>query len=78
MRILLFAQARDAVGCSEVMLPVGEVDCDGLWQKLLEAYPNLESCRDSVRLARNCEYASPDDIFRDTDEAALIPPVSGG
>ena len=34
--------------------------------------------RSSVRLARNGEYARPDERFEPNDEVALIPPVSGG
>ena len=79
MRILFFAHLKDATGQSETELALGEsVDADGLWRKLLAAYPALERFRSSVRLARNSEYARADAIFADADEVALIPPVSGG
>lgn len=79
MRIVLFAHLKDAVGQSELGLALAEeVDADGFWQRLTAAHPALGRFRRSVRLARNCEYVGPDARFLDTDEVALIPPVSGG
>jgi len=78
MRVLFFAQLRDVTHRSEMDLPVDEVDAEGLWQHLIEAYPALARFRGSVRLARNSEYVGPDAQFQRTDEVALIPPVSGG
>jgi molybdopterin converting factor small subunit len=49
-----------------------------LWAELLKKFPALAKHRSSVRLARNQEYTRPDAQFSNTDEAALIPPVSGG
>jgi molybdopterin converting factor small subunit len=45
---------------------------------LLKQFPALAAHRASVRLARNWEYAAPDVRFANTDEVALLPPVSGG
>lgn len=78
MRILFFAHLKDITRCAEMNLTSGEVNTDGLWQKLIEAHPGLERFRDSVRLAKNSEYVSRDARFTDADEVALIPPVSGG
>ena len=78
MRILFFAHLQDTTGCAEVEKQFGNVNADGLWQKLLADYPGLAHFRPSVRLARNSEYAGPDERFNDADEVALIPPVSGG
>lgn len=78
MRILLFAHLKDITRCSEMNLACGDMDADGLWQKLIAAHPGLARFRGSVRLARNWEYAGVDARFTDADEVALIPPVSGG
>jgi molybdopterin converting factor subunit 1 len=78
MRILFFAHLKDITRCAEMNLACGEVDTDGLWRELSAAHPGLECFRGSVRLAKNSEYAGPDARFHDTDEVALIPPVSGG
>ncbi len=79
MRILLFAQLRDAADQSELHWPcAGPLTADQLWQRLTAEFPRLASYRPTVRLARNWEYAAPDALFNDADEVALIPPVSGG
>ena len=78
MRILFFAHLKDVTGQAEVEMTAGELDADGLWQKLIAAYPGLARFRGSVRLARNQEYVGREARFTDADEVALIPPVSGG
>ncbi len=78
MRILFFAHLKDITHCAEMNLISGDMTADGLWQKLIEAYPGLERFRGSVRLAKNSEYVGHDARFTDADEVALIPPVSGG
>jgi molybdopterin converting factor subunit 1 len=79
MRVLFFAHLKDLTGCAEMELKLSRsVDAAALWQELLARHPGLERCRSSVRLARNHEYAGPETQFADSDEVALIPPVSGG
>jgi MoaE-MoaD fusion protein len=81
MRILLFAHLKDIVGQSEldIDLPLDQpLNADDLWQRLIARYPELNRCRPSVRLAKNGEYANNHTTFTNTDDVALIPPVSGG
>ena len=78
MRILFFAHLKSAAGRPEIELPCDNVDANGLWQKLIELHPGLERFRASSRLARNWEYAGPEARFMNSDEVAVIPPVSGG
>lgn len=78
MRILFFAHLKTVTGCPELELPCGDVNTEGLWDKLIAAHPGLAPHRGSVRLAQNAEYAGRDARFTDADEVALIPPVSGG
>jgi len=79
VRILFFAQLREAAGCDAVEIAASSpLDRDGLWAALLEKYPALAAHRSSTRLARNCEYAAPETMFVQGDEVALLPPVSGG
>ncbi len=78
MRILFFAHLRDAAGCAETQLSGNDLDADALWQLIITAKPALAPFRASVRLAKNSEYVSPGTRFYETDEVALIPPVSGG
>ena len=79
MRVLFFAQLKDVTGCDSVELaPAAPLNREQLWAELLEKFPKLAAHRANVRLARNWEYALPDAKFADSDEIALIPPVSGG
>ena len=79
MRILFFAQLKDATGCDSVeWRPALPLNAEQLWAELLKQFPKLAAHRSSTRLARNQEYAVPGAQFSNTDEVALIPPVSGG
>lgn len=79
MRVLFFAQLKDVTGCNSIELaPASSLNVEQLWAELLKKIPKLAAHRANVRLARNWEYAAPDAQFADTDEVALIPPVSGG
>ena len=79
MRILFFAQLKDATKCDSVEIAFAStVGVEQLWSELLDKFPALAVHRPSVRLAKNCEYTVPDERFSDADEVALIPPVSGG
>jgi molybdopterin converting factor small subunit len=80
LRVLFFASARQAAGCAEATVACeGGGICEAVfWERLLAAYPSLASLRGSVRVARNCEYLAAGENFCPGDEAALIPPVSGG
>lgn len=79
MRVLFFAQLKDAAGgdAVEIALP-SPLDSEQLWEILVEKFPALADHKKNVRLARNWEYVGAETIFSDGDEVALIPPVSGG
>jgi molybdopterin converting factor subunit 1 len=78
MRVLFFAQLKDATGCDSAELTTPPSNAEQLWAELLKRFPKLAAHRANVRLARNWEYAAPDAQFTNADEVALIPPVSGG
>jgi molybdopterin converting factor subunit 1 len=79
MRVLFFAQLKDATGCGSAELKASSpLSAEQFWAELLKRFPKLLAHRASVRLACNQEYATPGARFSDSDEVALIPPVSGG
>ena len=79
MRILFFAQLKDATECDSIEIAFSSsVTADELWAGLLKKFPALAGHRSSVRLAKNFEYTPTTARFSDGDEVALIPPVSGG
>ena len=79
MRVLFFAQLKDAAGCdsTELVLAVS-LDAEQFWAELLKRFPALAAHRPVTRLACNGQYACAETRFGDADEVALIPPVSGG
>lgn len=77
--ILFWASLRDCTGVSqtELDLPGGATE-PVFWNYLLNHFPALEPYRKVCRIAVNAVYADDRVEFRDGDEVALIPPVSGG
>lgn len=80
LRVLFFASARHAAGRAEATVRCEESGINEavFWERLIADFPALASLRGSIRLARNCEYLATGERFSPQDEAALIPPVSGG
>jgi len=79
MRVLFFAQTKNAAGCSVVEwnddLPTST---DAFWKRLCGTFPGLVHYRSVVRLARNGAFVRDLTSLEPDDEIALIPPVSGG
>ncbi|ASS91278.1 MAG: molybdopterin converting factor subunit 1 [Bacillaceae bacterium] len=76
IRILFFAQLKEQLNKKEMTLPYQEITVKQLRERLEKEYslPALSS----VLFAINEEFAAEDDIIRDGDVVALIPPMSGG
>jgi molybdopterin converting factor subunit 1 len=79
VKVLFFAQSRDAAGCESCDLhldaPLTQAE---LWDLLIEAYPALAFQQKTSRLARHESYLPGDELLQPGDEIAIIPPVSGG
>jgi molybdopterin converting factor subunit 1 len=77
IRVRLFASYREAAGTAklEAPLPVGARVSD-LVELLAVRLPALKTAPGMV--AVNHSYVGPDFTLHDGDEAAFIPPVSGG
>ena len=76
--VLLFGITRDLTGQSAVSVPLLEgASVGNLLDQLNQDYPALAGIR-SILVAVNGEYADMDQVLRQRDEIALIPPVSGG
>lgn len=78
---MLFGVARDIVGEGSLSLPPSDAErlstVGELKGHLVGKYPALQDLS-SLAVAVNQMYAKDDDPIRETDEIALIPPVSGG
>ena len=49
-----------------------------VWRELAGEFPELVPYERSISSAVNADYARMDDVVRDGDEIAFLPPVSGG
>lgn len=80
VRVLFFASAKEAAGCPEEVMACEDegMSSEMFWERLMEKHPAFKALRGSVRIARNHEYLVEGDLIKPGDEAALIPPVSGG
>ncbi|RFS22616.1 molybdopterin converting factor subunit 1 [Chitinophaga silvatica] len=77
MGILLFGVVRETVGSSVLEYPAAINDVASLKRWLYEEYPSLKQLS-SLLIAVNRTYATDNQAFSNTDEVAIIPPVSGG
>ena len=79
VRVLFFGLLKDVVGRSEeaVALPA-DATMGTLFARYASQYPRFREMADSIALARNHEFATPEAVLSDGDEVALMPPVSGG
>lgn len=78
LKILAFGITKDIFGTSEKEIEVEDHLNAGQLKKLLEdRFPDLKKLK-SYFIALNEEYAEDHQIITETDEIAVIPPVSGG
>ncbi len=76
--IKAFGIAREIFGTSLLMVELnGPVTVGLLKTHLVGQYPKLAGLK-SLFIAVNQTYATDDQIVQDSDEIAVIPPVSGG
>ncbi len=76
VHVLYFGVLKDVIGHRDAVMDVPEgasvADLLALHRKAGVAV------WDSIAVAVNQEYARADDVLKDGDEVALLPPVSGG
>ena len=79
IRLLYFAVLRDITGKSEevVELPEGTRALE-VWSRLRRDHNQLAGYEKPPMTAINEDYVSADQLLRDGDEVAFIPPVAGG
>lgn len=75
--IKAFGITRDILGNKENVLELDGRTVADLRQFLMSKYPRLSGLR-SLFIAVNHNYADDSIALHETDEIALIPPVSGG
>ncbi|HXD87024.1 MAG TPA: molybdopterin converting factor subunit 1 [Urbifossiella sp.] len=77
--VQLFSRARElaSAGTLAVQLPASAT-VGQLRQALVERQPALAGIVAASRIAVNLDFADDQQTIRETDELAIIPPVSGG
>src|SRR5271168_5372181 len=77
VRVLYFGVLKDVMGQSSRKMDVAEGSSVA---ELLALHREAgkASVWDSIAVAVNQEYARAEDVLKDGDEVALLPPVSGG
>lgn len=75
-KILFFAHLRDVVGSEAVEIEVAGKTVADVKEIISEQFRFGKL--DTVMTAINEEFASDDEVIRDGDTIAFIPPVSGG
>jgi molybdopterin converting factor subunit 1 len=77
--VKFFAVAKELTGEDSVLLDLPDgLTSDDLLDALVARYPLMEPWKPYLRIAVNREYSAAGIILREGDEAAVIPPVSGG
>jgi molybdopterin converting factor subunit 1 len=79
IRLLFFAVLRDITGRGEdvVELPDGTRAGD-VWKRLRDEHAALRDYIQPPMIAVNESYVGAEELLRDGDELAFIPPVAGG
>ena len=76
-KLRAFGVTKEILGGKEVVIEAESFTVQGLREYLEGNYPELRGLR-SLYIAVNSSYAEESQQLQETDEIALIPPVSGG
>jgi molybdopterin synthase sulfur carrier subunit len=77
VNVLAFGIAKDIFGASSIEANLHGNTTADLKESLEKSFPRLKQLK-SYLIAVNNEYAEDDLMLTETDEIAIIPPVSGG
>lgn len=79
MKVLYFAQAADAAGCREEKWDIPfPISMQAFWDEAIHRHPKLAGLKSQCRVASGMDYIADNGQLDPTQEAAVIPPVSGG
>jgi molybdopterin converting factor subunit 1 len=77
LKVKAFGITKDILGNREIVIELQGQTVAQLRAKLIDDYPALSGLK-SLMIAVNSNYAEDNLSLQNTDEVALIPPVSGG
>ena len=76
-KLKAFGITKEIIGAKESVVEVEAATVEELKKFLFNKYPKLSGLK-SLFIAVNHNYATDGQTITETDEIALIPPVSGG
>lgn len=79
IKVKFFALYRQLAGKEEITLQLPpDTIVSKLEAKLLEDYPRIKNSSLKPLVAVNAEYAGHEQVLKDGDVVAILPPFSGG
>ena len=83
LKVKPFAILKDIIGAQQITLKIPQkqekkITVAELRKRILELYPEISAQRIAMGIAVNAKIANDKSIIRDSDEIALLPPISGG
>jgi len=79
VRVKFFAILRERAGAAEISKEISDGSTVAqLWESLQKDHPKLAGPTFRLLYAVNQNYVTPEQVLKDGDEVAIIPPVSGG
>lgn len=78
MKVKYFAQIQEQLKLREEEISPVPATISHLRDILMQRHPEIKILFPHLRFAVNCEFVELQHTLKDTDEVALIPPVSGG
>jgi molybdopterin converting factor subunit 1 len=77
VKLKMFGVVREIMGQHEQLWSTQKRSVGEIKEEIFEQYPYLRQLN-SLFIAVNHQYAPDEQMIEETDEVALIPPVSGG
>jgi molybdopterin synthase catalytic subunit len=79
VKVLFFGQLKDIAGRSEDVIELMDgARLKDIFELYAGRFPRMNELRSSIVVALNQQFANGEAALRDGDEAAFLPPVSGG
>jgi len=77
--VKFFASARDIVGKKDIQMEIEkDSKVEDVMKNIFEDYPELQEMQDQLLISVNKDKTDKNEILKDGDEIAVMPPVTGG
>jgi molybdopterin converting factor small subunit len=83
LKVKPFAILKDIIGAQQITLKIPQkqekkITVAELRTRILELYPEISAQRIAMGIAVNAKMANDRSVINNSDEIALLPPISGG